>query len=164
MQVGDDGHLDATIDSPDAKPTPTKVKVSVLQGPQPEVGTGTGTEAEVGAKWRICWKAQGFPSFSLRCERVMEVEVLERDERGGARCAFRTWETMDGPLAWAVKKFVGKGLDVAFQRCAEDLRRWVEGGMGEKGEEGVGEGRGEEEGEGKEAEETQVVEGKQREI
>jgi hypothetical protein len=90
-----------------------------------------GREPGVGAKYRLSWKGVEFPSWTLRAERVMEVEVLERGEDGRERCEVRTWETMAGPLAGVVKMAVGAGLDGAFARFAADMKAWVEGGMGE---------------------------------
>lgn len=74
------------------------------------------------------------PQWLLRGERVMEVRDLGGAGDGGGNggnggsCEFRNFETMRGPLAWVVGWWQGKELDAAFQRCAEDLKAFVEGG------------------------------------
>lgn len=60
----------------------------------------------------------------------------------GARCEFRTFETMEGLLVPAVKWVVGGTLDEAFTRFCEDLRTEVGRRLGREGvvnsERGVG--------------------------
>lgn len=122
-RVGDSGELDAHVASPTASPNLTRVKISAFEVVK-ELEEGT-----IGAKYVICWKATGYPTWSLRPERVQEVEILEQAEDGTDRCEFRSWETMAGPLSSVVKRVVGAGLDNAFERMAIDLKNWAEGGM-----------------------------------
>ncbi|MCJ1375382.1 hypothetical protein MMC20_006617 [Loxospora ochrophaea] len=142
-RVGDTGDLDARIASPTAAPNVTKVVVSVVDVPT-TADVDVDVDLTPGVKYRLCWKAQGYPTWSLRPERVMEVEVLEVGEGEDGRerdwCEFRTWETMAGPLAGVVRRVVGVGLDGAFGRVVGDLKGWVEGGMGRGEGEGEGEG------------------------
>ena len=126
--IGDTGDLDARIASPTATPNLTRVEISAVEVPS------EGEEGKVGVKYMICWKALGYPTWSLRPERVQEVEVLEPGEDGKERCEFRSWETMAGPLAAVVKRVVGGGLDGAFARMVHDLKNWMEVGMEGKGE------------------------------
>ena len=125
--MDDAGDLDARIASPTASPNLTRVKISVFEIPK------EGEEGKIGSKYRLCWKALGYPTWSLRPERVQEVETIEPGEDGKERCEFRSWETMAGPLSSVVRRVVGDGLDKAFARMVEDLKKWVERGDGEGG-------------------------------
>jgi len=128
VAVGDELELDAVVGAPGTKGRLTRVRVSVVEGPE-----GWGEEAQkVGTTYRIAWQALGFPSWSLRGERVQEIEVL------ATGCRFSSWETMAGPLAGVVRGVVGGGLDRAFERFVGEVRGWWEG-MGGRGR---GRGRG----------------------
>lgn len=136
------------VGEPGTKGRLTRVRVSVVEGPE---GWGTGPEGEQeadpepGTTYRVAWQALGFLTWSLRGERVQEIEVVE-----GGGCRFSSWETMRGPLASVVRVSVGAGLDRAFERFVGEVRGWCEGrGKGEDGEgkgegvgAGVGDGRG----------------------
>ena len=69
---------------------------------------------------QLCWTSLGYPHWALRGERVMEIRDF-----GDGLCEFRTFETMEGILVSAVKWTVGRTLDEAFRRVAEDLGREV---------------------------------------
>lgn len=138
------------VGEPGTKGRLTRVRVSVVEGPE---GWGTGSEGgkeadpEPGTTYRVAWQALGFPTWSLRGERVHEIEVVE-----GGGCRFSSWETMRGPLASVVKVAVGAGLDRAFERFVGEVRGWCEGRgrreQGEKEGERVGAGVGDGEGKG----------------
>lgn len=67
--------------------------------------------------WRVAWKATSFPGFALRSERVQEVVD---DGKGGTE--YTCWETMYGPLAYAVKLTQGSVLEKNFRIWGEDLK------------------------------------------
>lgn len=74
--------------------------------------------------FRVAWKAEGFPGFLLRSERVQE--FVEAD--GGAACEYFCWETFYGLLAPVVRLSVGGKLIAAFGAWMDGLKRFVEGG------------------------------------
>jgi hypothetical protein len=108
-RVGDHGTVVAHLASPEAAARPTNVEITTINEEH----------------FRVTWKATEFPSWSLRGERVQELIEVE-PENGKERCEFRNYETQAGPLRWAVKAAVGDTLDHAMQRCADDLKRFME--------------------------------------
>ncbi len=49
---------------------------------------------------------------------------------GDGKCGYRSWETIEGPGAWAVTLMMGGQLDEVNRRCGEDLKRVVESKLG----------------------------------
>ena len=64
----------------------------------------------------------GLLARALRPERIQEVVEIE----GGKKCKYRTWETMVGHGTMVVNWMMGKKLDEAHKRYADDLKRVVE--------------------------------------
>lgn len=126
VKVGDEAVVDAVLGAPGTKARPTRVRVSVVEGPPRGEGEGEGErQPAVGTKYRVAWVALGYPTWSLRPERVQEIEVLEGE--GDVRCKFSSWETMAGPMAGVVKMVAGAGIDEAQGRFVGELRGWCEG-------------------------------------
>lgn len=69
---------------------------------------------------RVAWKAEGFPEFILRSERVQEFVAAE-----GGGCEYYCWETFCGPLAPVVRLAVGKKLEAAFGAWMNGLKKYV---------------------------------------
>lgn len=82
--------------------------------------------------FRVAWKAEGFPGFLLRSERVQEFVEVEAPEyievEGGKACGYFCWETFYGVLAPVVRLGVGSRLETAFGAWMHGLKRFVEEG------------------------------------
>lgn len=76
--------------------------------------------------FRVAWKAEGFPSFLLRSERVQE--FVEIEGQGAVACEYFCWETFYGLLAPVVRLSVGTKLVSAFGAWMGGLKRFAEGG------------------------------------
>ena len=72
---------------------------------------------------RVVWLGKGYPDWALRSERVHEIY----EEEGGAKTVYDVYETFSGPLAWAVKFFVGGTLVKRFGQWNGELKAFVEG-------------------------------------
>ncbi|KAL9061546.1 MAG: hypothetical protein Q9162_000078 [Coniocarpon cinnabarinum] len=149
LREGDEVVLHARLDPKSSlKKSPLRVK-RVTQLPLPSLGTGstsnkpndddTGNLAsttvtatgqgvdtsdieplpEGRTTYRLEWGSDG---RMLSAHRVMEVRELEDDPDNGQQCEFRTWEVMNGPLAYLVKKLYSKVLTERFHDWARDLR------------------------------------------
>lgn len=86
--------------------------------------------------WRVVWLGRNYPDWALRSERVHEIY-----EQEGGTTVYNCYETMSGPLAWAVKVFVGGMLVRRFGQWNGELKGFVEG-MGDGRERGGGGGGG----------------------
>lgn len=75
--------------------------------------------------FRVAWKAEGFPSFLLRSERVQE--FVEVEGEGAVACEYFCWETFYGLLAPVVRLSVGGKLVTAFGAWMSGLKTFVEG-------------------------------------
>ena len=73
--------------------------------------------------FRVVWLGKGYPDWALRSERVHE--IYEVGVGGGT--VYNVYETFSGPLAWAVKLFVGSTLVKRFGQWNEELGGFVEG-------------------------------------
>ena len=73
--------------------------------------------------FRVVWLGKGYPDWALRSERVHE--IYEETETG--RTIYNVYETFSGPLAWAVKFFVGATLVDRFGQWNEELKAFAEG-------------------------------------
>lgn len=73
--------------------------------------------------FRAVWLGKGYPDWALRSERVHE--IYEESEGGGT--VYDVYETFSGPLAWAVKFFVGSTLVKRFGQWNGELKAFVEG-------------------------------------
>ena len=73
--------------------------------------------------FKVVWLGKGYPDWALRSERVHE--IYEESETG--RTIYNVYETFSGPLAWAVKFFVGGTLVDRFGQWNEELRAFAEG-------------------------------------
>ena len=74
--------------------------------------------------FRVAWKAEGFPNFLLRSERVQE--FVEVEGEGGVACEYFCWETFYGLLAPVLRLSVGGKLEAAFGAWMEGLKRFAE--------------------------------------
>ncbi len=74
--------------------------------------------------FRVVWLGKGYPDWALRTERVHEIYEGE----GGEGSVYDVYETFSGPLAWAVRVFVGGALVRRFGQWNGELRGFVEGG------------------------------------
>lgn len=72
---------------------------------------------------RVVWLGKGYPSWLLRSERVHEIYQTEK----GGETTYYVYETFSGPLAFAVKFFVGSTLVKRFQQWNGELKNFVEG-------------------------------------
>ena len=72
--------------------------------------------------FKVVWLGKGYPAWALRTERVHE--IYEEVEGGGT--VYDVYETFSGPLAWAVKFFVGATLVERFGQWNGELRTFVE--------------------------------------
>lgn len=72
--------------------------------------------------FKVVWLGKGYPDWALRSERVHEVY---EDDRG--KTVYDVYETFSGPLAWAVKFFVGNALVKRFGQWNGELKAFVEG-------------------------------------
>ncbi len=79
--------------------------------------------------FRVVWLGKGYPSWALRTERVHEIYQRQGEEG----TVYDVFETFSGPVAWAVRVFVGGALVRRFGQWNGELRGFVEG---------KGEGRG----------------------
>ena len=73
--------------------------------------------------FRVVWLGKGYPDWALRSERVHEIY----EEGVGAGTIYNVYETFSGPLAWAVKFFVGSTLVKRFGQWNQELGSFVEG-------------------------------------
>ena len=73
--------------------------------------------------FRVVWLGKGYPDWALRSERVHEIY----EEAGTAGTVYNVYETFSGPLAWAVKFFVGNTLVKRFGQWNQELGAFVEG-------------------------------------
>ena len=72
--------------------------------------------------FRVVWLGKGYPDWLLRSERVHEIVQTN----GTAETTYNVYETFSGPLAWAVKVFVGKTLVKRFQQWNGELKCFAE--------------------------------------
>ena len=79
---------------------------------------------ELDEGYRVVWLGKGYPSWLLRSERVHLISLNDGGEEVGA--TYDVFETFSGPLAWAVKLFVGKTLVRRFRQWNEELKNYVE--------------------------------------
>lgn len=79
---------------------------------------------------RVVWVGKGYPDWALRSERVHEVYYYDEEEEGGegggGGTVYEVYETFSGPLAWAVRVFVGGTLVRRFGQWNGELRDFVE--------------------------------------
>ena len=73
--------------------------------------------------FKVVWLGKGYPDWALRSERVHEIY----EEEGGRGTIYNVYETFSGPLAWAVKFFVGGTLVKRFRQWNGELKAFVEG-------------------------------------
>ncbi|KAL9135020.1 MAG: hypothetical protein Q9175_003791 [Cornicularia normoerica] len=73
--------------------------------------------------FKVVWLGKGYPDWALRSERVHEIY----EEEGGRGTIYDVYETFSGPLAWAVKFFVGSTLVRRFGQWNRELGAFVEG-------------------------------------
>lgn len=73
--------------------------------------------------FKVVWLGKGYPDWALRSERVHEIY----EEKAGGGTIYDVYETFSGPLAWAVKVFVGSTLVERFGQWDGELRAFVEG-------------------------------------
>lgn len=72
--------------------------------------------------YRVVWLGKGYPSWALRSERVHEIY----EDHIGGETTYDVYETFSGPLAWAVRIFVGNILVKRFGQWNGELRDYVE--------------------------------------
>lgn len=72
--------------------------------------------------FRVVWLGKMCPDWALRSERVHD--IYEASDGGGT--VYNVYETFSGPLAWAVKFFVGSTLVERFGQWNRELGRFVE--------------------------------------
>ena len=72
--------------------------------------------------FRVVWLGKGYPDWALRSERVHEIF---RNEEG--ETVYDVYETFSGPLAWAVRVFVGNALVRRFAQWNGELKDFVGG-------------------------------------
>lgn len=72
--------------------------------------------------FRVVWLGKGYPDWALRSERVHE--IFQDDE---GETVYDVYETFSGPLAWAVRVFVGGALVRRFAQWNGELKEYVEG-------------------------------------
>ena len=72
--------------------------------------------------FRVVWLGKGYPSWALRTERVHEIYNSDSSDE----TVYDVYETFSGPLAWAVKFFVGKTLVKRFGQWNGELKGFVE--------------------------------------
>jgi hypothetical protein len=100
----------ATSSSPTAAasaptPTPTPASQNRIQNQQgPRI-------------WKVEWIQTSMPRFLLRARRV---NIVEEQEDGS--CVYKTYEAFEGPCAYAVRLFVGKGVQAGLEAWAQGLR------------------------------------------
>ena len=70
---------------------------------------------------RAVWLGKGYPDWALRSERVHEIW------EGEEGTVYDVYETFSGPLAWAVRVFVGGALVRRFGQWNGELKDFVEG-------------------------------------
>lgn len=73
--------------------------------------------------FKVVWLGKGYPDWALRSERVHEIYKDINDES----TVYNVYETFSGPLAWAVRVFVGKTLVKRFAQWNSELKSFVEG-------------------------------------
>ena len=71
--------------------------------------------------FKVVWLGKGYPDWALRSERVHEIY----EEGRGGETVYDVYETFSGPLAWAVKFFVGRTLVQRFGQWNGELRDFV---------------------------------------
>lgn len=98
----------------------TVVKMKLLMTALDEVDGPGGRKG-----FRVVWLGKGYPDWALRSERVHE--IYEEGGGGGGTTVYDVYETFSGPLAWAVKFFVGGALVKRFGQWNGELGRFVEG-------------------------------------
>lgn len=104
-------------------------RVTLLETPDQQVSSAS-ARGEPAAEtsqaqpriWRAQWVEDMTPGFLMRCLRINEIEEV----RDGSECVYRTCEFFEGPLAWGVRLFVGRGVQEGFNRWAEGLRKAAE--------------------------------------
>lgn len=75
----------------------------------------------------ISWCQATMPKMLLRTLRVNEFRAVDvNGEDGSQSCQYRTWITMAGPMAYAVKLTTAGTLQARFNDNAEDLKRYAE--------------------------------------
>lgn len=72
--------------------------------------------------YKAVWLGKGYPSWALRSERVHEIYNGDVD----GETVYDVYETFSGPLAWAVKVFVGNALVKRFGQWNRELKGFVE--------------------------------------
>ena len=73
--------------------------------------------------FKVVWLGKGYPDWALRSERVHEIYA----EEGGGGTVYDVYETFSGPLAWAVKFFVGRTLVKRFGQWNGELKAYLQG-------------------------------------
>lgn len=81
--------------------------------------------------YRVSWIQQSYSRMLLRTNRTSDFRDIQSTD-GEAKCEFRTYESMAGPLAYTVKLMFHDTLQQRFEEMADDLRRYVEKTWGEK--------------------------------
>ena len=77
--------------------------------------------------YRVVWLGKGYPSWALRTERVHEIYTMISDNgEDGKETVYDVFETFSGPLAWAVRVFVGAALVKRFGQWNGELRDYIE--------------------------------------
>lgn len=76
--------------------------------------------------FKVVWLGKGYPDWALRSERVHEIY-----EEDGGETIYNVFETFSGPLAWAVRVFVGATLVKRFRQWNGELKEFVEGASSE---------------------------------
>lgn len=88
-------------------------------------------EADKGKSgFRVVWLGKGYPDWALRSERVHEIYCVRGGQEGGEdgeATVYDVFETFSGPLAAAVRLFVGKKLVERFGQWNGELKGYVEG-------------------------------------
>lgn len=85
--------------------------------PEAELADATYT-SDLKSVYRISWKVEGgFMTRGLRSERFHEIIILDND-----KCEVRSWETMGGVLARAVKWAYSTVLPLRFQEWGDGLK------------------------------------------
>ncbi|MCJ1456962.1 hypothetical protein MMC28_007328 [Mycoblastus sanguinarius] len=77
--------------------------------------------------FKAVWLGKGYPDWALRSERVHE--IYYEGVEGGGETVYNVYETFSGPLAWAVRVFVGRTLVKRFGQWNGELKAFVEGSM-----------------------------------
>lgn len=75
-------------------------------------------------EYRIGWTASAVPRFLLDAQRSNIFRTVPGAET--PQCEYRTWETMNGPMAYAVRASFGTTLQDRFEDWANDLKAYAE--------------------------------------